>query len=91
MQGGIQGVALYGELPLPGDEILPGQGQHALEQGLEVRGGEGAQLHQHPGPAAQVDVQPGDVRQAAVTVDPAVFRPDAGQAQALDLVGHQGL
>ena len=85
-------AALHGEFPLPGDEVLPGQGQDPLEQGLKVRGRERfPKLHQHPGPAAQADVQPGDVRQGPLAVDPAVFRPDAGQAQALDLVGHQGL
>ena len=44
-----------------------------------------------PGAAAQVDVQPGDVRRAAVAVDPAVFGPDVFQVQPPQLVGQQGL
>ncbi|CAN4006669.1 hypothetical protein BFDFBN_BFDFBN_08735, partial [Dysosmobacter welbionis] len=85
------GVALHRELPVPGDAILPGDGGHALKQRLEIRGREAGQLHQHPGAAAQVDVQPGDVRRAAVAVDPAVFGPDVFQVQPPQLVGHQGL
>ena len=76
MKLGVQGVAFHRELAVPGDVILPGQGIDPLEQGLEVPGGEGTQLHQHPGTAAEVDIQPGDVSQGAVAVDPAVFRPD---------------
>ena len=76
MERGIQGVALHRELAVPGDEVLPGQGQHALEQGFKILGGEAAQLHQHPGAAAQIDVQPGDVSHGPFTVDPAVLRPD---------------
>ena len=73
---GVQGVALHREFAVPGDVILPGQGIDPLEQGLKVPGGEGTQLHQHPGTAAEVDIQPGDVSQGAVAVHPAVFRPD---------------
>ena len=90
MERGVQGVALHRELTVPGNVVLPGQGRHPLKQGLKVRGGEGAQLHQHPGAAAQVDIQAGDVRQGAGAVDPAVFRPDVPKGQAAHLVRHQG-
>ena len=90
VQRGVQGVALDGELAVPGDELLPGQRQHALEQRLEIPGGKAAQLHQHPGAAAQIDVETGDVSHGAFTVDTAVFRPDVVQLQALHLIRHQG-
>ena len=48
------------------------------------------QLHQHPGAAAQVDIQTGDICQGAGAVDPAVFRPDVPKGQAAHLVRHQG-
>ena len=38
---GVQGVALYGKLAVPGDELLPGQGSDPLEEGLKAAGGEG--------------------------------------------------
>ena len=88
---GVQGISLHRELPVPGDIVLPGHGGHALEQGLKVRGRKGGQLQQHPGAAAQIDVQPGDVGLGALTVDPAVLGPDVFQIQPLQLVGHQGL
>ena len=91
MEGGVEGPALHGELAVFGDIVLPGQGGHPLEEGLKVRRGEGPQLQQHPGAAAQVDVQPGDVRQGAVAVDPAVFRPDIPKPQPPHLIRHQGL
>ncbi len=91
MEGGVQGVALHRELAVPGDIVLPGQGPDALKQLVEGGGGEGAQLHQHPGAAAEVDIQAGDVRRRALAVDAAVFRPDILHIQPAQLVGHQGL
>ena len=76
VEGGVQGPALHGELPLPGDVILPGKGGHALEEGFKVRGRVAAQLHQHPRAAAQADVEPGDVREGPFAVDPAILGVD---------------
>ena len=91
MQCGCQGVSLHGEFPIPGDVILPGQGQHALEQGLEIRRREGAQLHQHPGAAAEVQVQTSNVKHSAFTVNTAVFGSDAAQIQSFHLIGDEAL
>lgn len=41
------------------------------------------------GAAAQIDIQPGAVRPAALTEHTAILGPHVGQAKALDLVGHQ--
>ena len=76
MELACQGVSLYRELAVLWDIVLPGQGQHALEQSLEIRRGEGAQLHQHPGAAAKVQVQTGNVKHSSFTVDAAVLGPD---------------
>ncbi len=76
MELGVQGIALYRELAVPWDIILPRQGVDPLKQRLEITGREGAKLHQHPCAAAEVDVQSGNVSQSSFTVDPAVFRPD---------------
>ena len=89
MEGGVDGIALHGELAVTGDIVLPRQGQHALKQGLKVLGHEAAQLHQHAGAAAQVDIQSGDVGHLAVTVDAAVFGPHVLQLQAFHFVCHQ--
>ena len=91
VEGGLEGVALDGEFPVPGDEVLPGQSPGALKEGVKIPGGEGAQLQKHPLAAAQVQVQTGDVRLRAPAADPAVFRPDLLQAQMAHLVGHQAL
>ena len=91
MELGGDGVPLHREFSVPGDVILPGDGGHALEQGLEVRRRKAGQLQQHPGAAAQVDVQPGNVRRCAVAVDPAVFGPDVLQVQPSQFVSHQAL
>lgn len=83
------GVALYREGRLPGQKLLPGDGAHALEQLLEAPRRELSQQGDDPGAAAQIDIQPGAVRPAALTEHTAVFRTHVGQAKALDLVGHQ--
>jgi hypothetical protein len=76
VESGCQGVAFHREFPVPGDVVLPGQGQHALKQRLKIRRGEGAQLHQYPRSAAEVQIQPGNVKHIPFTVDAAVFGPD---------------
>lgn len=91
MQRGVQTVAFYGELPVPGDIVLPRQRQHALEQRLKVRRRERTQLHEHPGAAAQIQIQPGDISHGPLAVDPPVFRPHILQLQPAHLLRHQGL
>ena len=89
MQLGGDGVALYREGRLPGQKLLPGDGADALKQLLEAPRRELSQQGDDPGAAAQIDIQPGAVRPAALTEHTAVFRTHVGQAKALDLVGHQ--
>ena len=89
VQLGGDGVALYREGRLPGQKLLPGDGAHALKQLLEAPRRELPQQGDDPGAAAQIDIQPGAVRPAALTEHTAVFRTHVGQAKALDLVGHQ--
>ena len=86
VQCGVQAVSLHRELPLAGDEPLPGQGAGALEEGVKVLGVEAAQHQQHPLSGAQVQVQPGDVPGGAGTQHPAVLRLDF-QPQAAHLIG----
>ena len=90
-EGGVEAVALHRELPLPGDEALPGQGPGALKQGVEVGGREGAQHQQHPLPGAQVQIQTGEVQGGALAEHPPVLRPDLVQAQAAQFIGGQAL
>ena len=89
MQLGIQGIALYGKFSVTGNIRLPGQGIDPLKQRFKIPGREGTQLHQHPGAAAEIDIQPGNVRRGAVAVHPAVFRPDIVQIQAAHFLRHQ--
>ena len=89
MELGIERIAFHGELTVAGDEIFPRQGVHPLKERLKITGREGAKLHQHPCAAAEADIQPGDIRQRAVAVYPAVFRPDVLQIQAAHFVRHQ--
>ena len=89
MECRVKRIALDGKLAVPGNIVLPGQGGHALKQRFEIRCWEGAQLHQYPGAAAQIEIQTGNIGQRAFTVDPAVFRPDLGQIQPPHLIGHQ--
>ena len=91
MELGIERIAFHGELTVAGNEVLPRQGVHPLKKRLKITGREGAKLHQHPCTAAEVDIQPGNVRQRAVAVYPAVFRPDVLQIQTAHFVRHQTL
>ena len=91
MELGVQGIALYRKFPVPGDIILPRQRVNTLKQRLKIPNGEGVQLHQHPCAAAQIDVQPRNVRHGTVAVHPAVFRPDVLQLQTAHFLRHQTL
>ena len=91
MQFRCQGITLHGKFSVPGDVVLPGQGQHALEQVLEILRRKGAQLHQHPGAAAEVQVQTGNVKHSTFTVNAAVLGPDAAQIQSFHLIGDEAL
>ncbi len=91
MELGADRVPLHREAPLPWDEVLPGKGRAALKQLLKGAGREAAQAQQHPCPAAQVQVQPGDIGGPALAQHPAVFRPHFGQPQLFQLIGHRGL
>jgi hypothetical protein len=91
VQRGIETVTFDGEFSVYRDIVLPRQGTDPLEELVKGGGGERPQLHQHPGAAAQVDVQAGDVGKGALAVDATVFGADVLQPQALDLVGHQAL
>ena len=91
VQLGIQTVALYRKLAVPGDEFLPGQGSDALEKGLEAAGGEGAQLEQHPLAAAEIDIEAGQVGDLSPAQHPAVIYLDVLKGKAAQLVAHQAL
>ncbi len=77
-EGGVEAVALHRELPLPGDEALPGQGPGALKQGVKVGGREGAQHQQHPLPGTQVQIQTGEVQGGTLAEHPARSPPGPG-------------
>ena len=87
VEGGVEAVALYRKLALPGDKRLPGQGLCPLKEGVEVPGGEGPQGEQHPLPGADVQIQPGQVGLRPGTLHPAILRPHLRQAQTARLVG----
>ena len=85
MEGGVETVALHREGPVPGDEILPGEGAGPLEKGIEVPGGEGAQHEEHPFSGAKIQIEAGNVRRTGPAEDPTIFRAYVGQAQAAQL------
>ena len=91
VEGRVEAVALDGELSLPGDKALPGQGLGALKQGVEIVRRERAQHQQHPLSGAQVQVEPGNVQCRAPAQYPAVLCLDSLQIQSAHLVGAQAL
>ncbi len=46
---------------------------------------------QHSGPAAEVDIQPGQIGHGALAEHPSVFRPHVLHAETEQLVRHQAL
>ena len=87
MQGGVQAVAFYWELPIPGDEPFPRQGAYPLKKGVKVSGKEVSQRQQYPFPGADIQVEPHQIGVRPGAQHPAVFRPDLGQLQPAELVG----
>ena len=88
---GAEAVALYRELAVPGDIVLPGHRLHTLEELLKGPHRVPSHQEQHPLAAAQVEVQPGQLPQVPLAQHPAGLRPDLLQAQLSDFVCHQAL
>lgn len=91
MEGGIEGMSLYREAPLPRNKLLPGQRAGPLKQSVEASGRETAQHQQYPFAGAQVQVDPGNILRPRPAEHPPVFRPDLRQLQPPQLLGTQAL
>ena len=91
VQGRLQTVALDGEGRVCGQVLRPRQGLHALEERVERRGGEAAQLEQHALAEAAADVHARDVRVRARAAHAAVFGHDVTQAHVAQLVAERTL
>ena len=89
MERGVDGVARDGKLVVSTDPLLPSHRLGTLKQCLKVCGPEGVQHQQHPRAAAQIDVEPRDVRLRAAAEYSSVFHPHVGKPQLLHFVAHQ--
>ena len=87
----VEAVALDGELAIPGDQVLQGQGLDALIERLKGPGLEAAQQQHHPLAHAQAQIGPGHVQKVAGKEGPAVLHPDLREAHPPQLLAHQAL
>lgn len=87
MELGVQALAPDGKGGGFGQKIAPIYGGNLVVKLLKIYRAEAAKQQNDPLGGAEVQIQPGQIGQRALTQHPAVLPPDVLEAQALCLLG----